>query len=102
MAHTPGPWTLGNNEGFWAADCCVMATDPVLLAPVAVAEVVHTTATEEADNLRLICAAPDLLAACEAALEWIKDYTKAHPMELGPQWTLYEQLEIAIKKAQGS
>jgi hypothetical protein len=65
MAHTPGPWTLGNNEGFWAADCCVMAIDPVLEAPVVVAEVVHTTAAEETDNLRLICAAPDLLAACE-------------------------------------
>jgi hypothetical protein len=98
MAYTKGDWVAHLNgkasfvtthNGKWLADCGPRLVD-------------NLSRSEVEANAQLFAAAPDLLAACEAALEWVKDYTKAHPMELGPQWTLYEQLEIAIKKAQGS
>jgi hypothetical protein len=49
--HTPGPWV---------EDCAIISSDGYIIA-----ETVHASAVEEAANLRLIAAAPDLLAALE-------------------------------------
>lgn len=50
-------------------------------------------------NARLIAAAPDLLAACEAAVEAIEEHVSDEPE--APAWAakLHKQLEAAIAKA---
>jgi hypothetical protein len=66
--HTPGPWERGNNEGFWGQNCCIEADTEI--GPVVVCDFVHSSAVEEDANAALIAAAPDLLAACQAFVDW--------------------------------
>lgn len=82
--HTPGPWRSSE------ADADVRGPGGV---EVAFAYSAGGYEEQEA-NIALIAAAPDLLAACEAAMEWEGDQT-------GPG--LYTEvrslLELAINKA---
>ena len=68
--HTPGPWTAVKNSAYWEIDgpddfggvadtCASSAGEPDFGRSMALGEA----------NARLIAAAPDLLAACKAALE---------------------------------
>ena len=65
--HTPGPWAIGD---WHEAPVVAMPllfnarSDTVVVAPR------EPLPEEVAANLRLIAAAPELLAACEAALEY--------------------------------
>lgn len=79
VKHTPGPWHVGiGNTNY----CYFVGDDPNL------------SAEETKANARLISAAPDLLAACEACMEfWDND---------GPVWAGAEvvaDMREAIRKA---
>jgi len=50
------------------------------------------------DDARLISAAPDLLAACEAASQWFKDYLPADGIDVATI-TIQGMVEDAIRKA---
>ena len=80
--HTPGPWTARKHianphdtpPGF--RECCQRATyiagpggDSDFVADVFLKDDEHAE-----NNARLIAAAPDLLAACKAALPLLSDY----------------------------
>ena len=86
---TPGPWqpdldkllVMATGRDEWVADCLA----------------VHRPCAENEANARLIATAPDLLAACRAALAKLDDvvgvYTDgAH---------ILRQLQAVIRKAEG-
>jgi hypothetical protein len=83
--HTPGPWTDWNREstvnGYAAR---VIGSEHHAVASV------HIGDTTTEPNLRLICAAPDLLAAVECALDILERL--APPIQLG---TLCEEQDHA-------
>ena len=88
MSHTPGPWDANR----WR----------VCAEPNGKIEVICDTANnketrneENAANARLIAAAPELLAACENAMEIIDHRNNITFMELAAQ------LRAAIAKAKG-
>jgi hypothetical protein len=94
--HTPGPWEVSTKRGLNITAKTRGGADFALAA-------VWTTLTGEAAdaNARLIAAAPDLLAACEAALPAIR-WGLAHQ---GGNYSQYEAVEqvivAAIAKARG-
>lgn len=83
--HTPGPWRL-DGEGLKAM---VRGDDATIVC------LRHRLpGIVNAENMRLIAAAPELLAACEAAYD-------AYDMGGGLARDVAEQLLAAIKKARG-
>lgn len=82
--HTPGPWRLGPSLGEVRDD------DNNVLC-----DVYHDSDEQAEADTRLIAAAPDLLAACEALLNEARQY---FPMVCGEAIT---QGEAAIAKARG-
>ena len=62
--HTPGPWKIARERN-GAAYPAVRGPDGGIVATCGYR--VCPESTEDDDNARLIAAAPDLLAACEAA-----------------------------------
>jgi len=69
--HTPGPWTIArprHTGGHWSL-CAVVAESGPTIAQHGV-PFAHGEAEAEA-NLRLIAAAPDMLAALHTAAEWV-------------------------------
>jgi hypothetical protein len=104
-AHTPGPWgistvptsigtchkigpfpSLGNNGQTYA---CVYADN------VRERDYGYTKVGDELlANARLIAAAPELLAACEKAVEWLDGWASAEPY--------IDTLLAAIEKATGA
>ncbi|MDD4888409.1 MAG: hypothetical protein PHU85_00635 [Phycisphaerae bacterium] len=103
--HTPGPWGWGENENedrycLFGADCNTILEPELRLygdgkTLLAIKFDCPDNATDEA-NARLIAAAPDLLAACEAVVA-------EHPAENGrgvdlPQ-SLFAMLNTAIARA---
>jgi len=86
--HTPGPWS---NERIWdtPASRIHARVDGI---PMALAEVfTMRNAGEKEANARLIAAAPDLLAACKAALG---AFERADAIN-------WDDLQRAIDKAEG-
>lgn len=81
--HTPGPWyasqatskTAGPIDGYWLirADNYVQVADLFGLTGTRDedGDDEHISNEESRANARLIAAAPDLLAACEAAARWL-------------------------------
>jgi hypothetical protein len=68
--HTPGPWAYADPELWENADGVVIGTaadDDV--EAFEICEVCELPRAERNANVRLIAAAPDLLAACEEAAE---------------------------------
>lgn len=80
--HTPGPWRA--TPSVWTLDWVVEHTGAdTTFRPLPVTE----------SNARLIAAAPDLLAACIAALGYMDTVNDAATLQP------YMQLEKAIEKA---
>lgn len=97
--HTPGPWPLkvtdqvesGKNWQYVHFD-----GGPSLLTDPARGWVEGDPEREvSVANARLVVAAPDLLAACEASLSWMTSYPGGGAMKA------YEQMRAAIAKATG-
>lgn len=103
--HTLGPWWVrhkdhGRRVEFWIA--CDGGSLP--LEGFRNATMGASVAEAEA-NARLIAAAPDLLAACEAALPWVITATVGNP-ELNPQTVrnqadVIARLQAAIARTEG-
>ncbi len=93
-AHTPGPWRTAIRRGYIA----VMAGPQTATKAVADCRTVDTEHAEAVANCTLIAAAPDLLAACEAAAEHLSSLIESGV----PGWAQFNQLKAAIRKATGS
>jgi hypothetical protein len=94
MAHTPGPWrdNRGGVEGPRGEPVCAGLFNNTNGTTL---EACHA-------NMRLIAAAPDLLAACEAALTELQHLGQALG-EMTPPETVdvWNQIEAAVQKAKG-
>lgn len=77
MAHTPGPWVVRDGQPF------------VIVGPIGYALAIcynqegmnGEPVYDRAANARLIAAAPDLLAACEAARDWLRAWFRVVTLE---------------------
>jgi hypothetical protein len=71
-SHTPGPWTVGDDSPNDYEGPMIDTRDRV----VAVITIDHENEStpEERANAQLISAAPDLLAALQAAVEYLEAY----------------------------
>ena len=96
--HTPGPWIASDQSrhGCDYRDRHIMDDSGDILATV---HAVRTTAAGRDANARLIAAAPDLLAACEAALSELEALRGVD--EGFPQGETAQALRSAIAKAKG-
>ncbi len=85
--HTPGPWSLSGANTVHGPDCIVA------FVGTADEEVRRFSGERQSADARLIAAAPDLLAACEAvsATTWSKNTATI----------IGEQVRAAIAKAKG-
>ena len=101
VAHTPGPrWTGARYDGaemgcaIIAAntDCGPLPGNPTRGQVAFATAILNTDARRCEANARLIAAAPELLAACRAAMRL--DYFHEHS-------ALVEQMRSAIAKAEG-
>lgn len=79
MEHTPGPWRVGASD----RDVYDVATDKPI-------------AWVNAPNARLIAAAPDLLAALEAAWPGLSGQSYERPIS-----EVHEMARVALAKAKG-
>jgi hypothetical protein len=70
--HTPGPWKVRRNQSTNKPACQITTKDKEVICSMAKGDF-------GLDDARLIAAAPELLAACEAALDAVKIYPD-HPM----------------------
>lgn len=118
MSHTPGPWTL-KQEDVWPFDLDIVGSHPIVnirriahsssqqtLAdcraavgfPYKERDNVSAKIAEQEANARLIAAAPDLLAA----LRWYVENDEVEEMDGNEFWLKgREQARDAIKKATG-
>ena len=87
--HTPGPWNCMRASAAGRNIIC-SDTRPV---DICVLSNRDKTQTEIDANARLIAAAPDLLAACQRALDWLASYPG------GNADRAWEQVRDAIVKA---
>ena len=94
--HTRGPWKHDTNRETRRGVIHIESTRGHQIASVAV----RPTAAEEAANAHLICAAPDLLAACIAMME---PYEGMEAEEFAPETCeRIRQMRAAIAKAVGT
>lgn len=75
--HTPGPWGINSAKGVSSNHCffsVIPQTEPYRGSVANVMDAVNIdgiSIAESEANARLIAAAPDLLAACKAALDFL-------------------------------
>lgn len=100
--HTPGPWWLGRDPCHYDSLTSISGGSDSNGGIRSVAEVGGHDVDEAEANARLIAAAPDLLAACEAALVQVTRDNDERGVPTnehrGTQW----MLEAAIAKAKGT
>lgn len=87
--HTPGPWTVYPDNGYFNIgagkdDCDVVSSEGI---------------SDEA-NARLIAASPCLLAALKALMKSIH-YDSCEESDTEENWTEYQAAQAAIAKAEG-
>lgn len=102
--HTPGPWTIlwerdGGTHPDWGMPLILAGESPDPADPDVVADLNRTRddgPPNEMDraDAHLIAAAPDLLAACEAAIEALPDTS-------GTYGRVRASLRAAVAKARG-
>lgn len=93
MKHTPRLWEIGRATEIpmWRVE--------IKCGSHVVAAAYGSTIDEAEVNARLIAAAPDLLAACEAAHDWVTQFCEHAPIVFGGETDLAEQLLAALAKA---
>lgn len=100
QTHTPGPWIFAYGSVY--REDTLHDESSIRIALMDRNEP-HTMPVERDCNARLIAAAPDLLAACQAALKEMqsfRDYWTSPNMNLKRSKALAEELcESAIQKA---
>ena len=89
--HTPGTWyyTASDEDGL------VYGANDTLILPHLI---LGRTPAEQHANARLIAAAPDLLAACEAVMEALENMTTDN-FSRGADKPCRDMMAAAIKKA---
>ena len=96
--HTPGPWSATHIIGSW----WIEDDDPTAFCRRRIAIVDDGAGIESPDaNARLIAAAPELLAALEAAREFIIDGMAMGFVGMPEDEDVMEVIEKAISKAKG-
>lgn len=97
MSHSPGPWKIEEPQHTGGWGLCVSSITNFI-----VARIPGRNTAERRANVALIAAAPELLAACEAAfsLPYVRMIGDAYEEGM-PERALYEQLRNAIAKARG-
>ena len=88
MKHTPGPWHVIEGDE-WTSDIATNTPEQGIWTVASA----NKRRDEFEANKRLIAAAPELLAACEKALDEIGDDSPLYPITM--------QLAAAITKATG-
>lgn len=105
-AHTPGPWIaeIGSNGMVWVdggPNYCMSVCD--LYSLTASGSIVSKP--NAMANARLISAAPELIAACEAFSEWLSS-DEHHSVNCQHQIERHERaarlVRIALNKAKGT
>ena len=93
MAHTPGPWVVGWG---WDVDewCAGVGLGIVAVTQGGICDMMRRKDGAHRANARLIAAAPDLLAACEAIAADLNKYGRVRPPAM-------ELLIDAVAKARG-
>lgn len=100
--HTPGPWTTDVTQRMRHDNTIpVRHADGKMVAFAADFNQYDRDAEVEA-NARLIAAAPELLAACQAALEYVDSFRLVYTGSVLPHGArpIHAQLTAAIAKAQ--
>jgi hypothetical protein len=97
--HTPKPWTIDGNSRFGESRICAPYKPGVTYLVALVSPDCPDDATRDA-NARLIIAAPDLLAACEALHAEILAYLTAQNLH-GEHNPAMVAARAAIAKAKG-
>jgi len=97
--HTPGPWDFTPGELKMRTSSNIFRRgDPEFLIAHVICEGFNAAQREQdLANARLIASAPVLLAACEAAYNWLREYHThmGDPMDEGVSG-LFDQLESAM------
>lgn len=91
--HTPGPWLAAEDEVGTNPDICIEAIGYGIIADVG-GGLPHVRRA----NARLIAAAPDLLAACEAALH-DSEYMEPGKVYHGPGHELTRETKAMLRAA---
>lgn len=92
-AHTAGKWMISSATLVCGSDAKIIAN-----CSFGIAEGISPPFEEAMANARLIAAAPDLLAACEAALSYLGEYDEPRH----PRAALSIKCRAAISKATGT
>lgn len=98
-AHTPGPWRLDDramHDEKLFVDSYHMVDAGAGYAPHGF----HIAAHINEADVRLVCAAPDLLAACEGAVEELRT-DENYVSDNGAEAEFLVKLRAAIAKARG-
>lgn len=96
--HTPGPWIATHIIGSW----WIEEDDPTAFCRRRIAIVDDGSGIDSpAANARLIAAAPEMLAALEAAREFIADGMAMGFVGMPEDEDVLEVIEKAIRKAKG-
>ena len=89
--HTPGPWL--------AQFCDVYEVKGMTRIADVLPRNKSDWIAEDHANARLIAAAPDLLAVCEQAVQFVAKYTADHESVIGQR--MLNKMLAAIKQAKG-
>ncbi len=101
---TPGPWEVESWRSGFAANVAIVGSDRSSGGTCTVCWIgANRTSGENEANARLIAAAPDLLAACEALVSWIatKPSDLIWEQEKESEQPAFDQAVGAIRKARG-
>lgn len=99
MAHTPGPWIYRFYANGPLQSWDIEATDYTVIARIAVGPMFEDTPDPRDEaNARIIAAAPNLLAACEAALDAIHNAGQDEDAWSDATSMLHTAIALARKK----
>lgn len=96
--HTPGPWKV--NDVFIENSPNRLVVSKAMWGGANIADCGLSTDDEGRANARLIASAPDLLAACKAADEYMTDRSETRCKWRQRDQDLFEHLRQAIARAE--